>query len=131
MNMSSVSATRPSVEFSSGTTPKSRVAAIHLLEDGRDAADRDVLDRLAEPLDGGQVAVAVFRPEVGDLEHLLQRPRAAHDLAEDGPDGGLVERALVGLADVLEDFLFAGRRKTSAPWSFLTLPISPASGPAR
>ena len=43
------------------------VAAIDLLEDGGDAADADELDRLAEALDGGEMAVTVFRAEIGDL----------------------------------------------------------------
>ena len=90
------------------------VAAIDLLEDGGDAADAQELDRLAEALDGGEMAVTVFRAEIGDLEHLLQGPRAAHDLAEDGADGGVVERSLVllvELQDVLQHFLLAGRRE--------------------
>src|SRR5262249_33448694 len=73
---------------------------------------RNELDRLAEALDGGQVAKAVLRAEIGDLEHLLQGPRAGHDLAEDGADGGVVERPLVllvGRHDVLVDLFLAGR----------------------
>ena len=40
-------------------------------------ADAHELDRLAEALDRGEMAETVLRPEVGDLENLLQRPRAA------------------------------------------------------
>ena len=39
------------------------VAAVDLLEDGGDAADAHELDLLAEALDGGQVAEAVFRAQ--------------------------------------------------------------------
>ena len=87
------------------------MAAVDLLEHGGDAADAHELDRLAEALDGRQMAEAVLRAEVGDLEHLLQGPRAAHDLAEDGPDGGVVERALVGLQDVLAGLPLPGPAK--------------------
>jgi hypothetical protein len=47
--------------------------AVDLLEDRGDRADRDVLDGRAELGDRGQVAVAVFRPQAGDPERLLQR----------------------------------------------------------
>src|SRR5262249_16835768 len=90
------------------------MAAIDLLEDGGDTADADELDSLAEPIDGGQIAITVFGAEISDLQHLLQGARAAHDLTEDGADGAGVERAfvfLVELQDVLQHFFLAGRRK--------------------
>ena len=61
------------------------VAAIDLLEDGRDRRDRHVLDAFAKFCDRGQVAVAVFGPEIGDADGALKGPRAAHQLAEDDP----------------------------------------------
>ena len=106
------------------------VAAVDFLEHRRMLPTRDELDRLAEALDGGQVAVTVFRAEICDLEDLLQGPRAADDLAEDGPDGVVVERPLVGFEDVLKTSSSRAGEKTSSPWSFLTLPIS-AARPAR
>src|SRR5205085_10616175 len=77
-------------------------------------ADERKLDRLAEALHGSQVAIGKFRTEAGDLEHLLQRPGAAHDLAVNGPDRGVVKRPLIALADVLEDFFFPSRREDFA-----------------
>jgi len=60
------------------------------------------------------VAVGEFRAETGDLEDFLKCPGAAHDLAVDRADGGVVERALVVLTDVLKDFFFPGRGKDFA-----------------
>ena len=124
MNMSSVSATRPSVEFSTGTTPKSTWPRLTSSNTAAMLPTPHELDRLAEALDGGEVAETVLRPEVGDLEHLLQGPRAAHDLAEDGPDRHVVERPfvlVVDLQDVLEHFFFAGRREDFAALIVLDL----------
>ena len=83
--MSSVSAMRPSVEFSSGTTPKS--TCLRSLPRTRPRCRRrGCTRRLAEPLERGEVAVAVLRPEERDLLHLLQRPRPADEFAEDRPE---------------------------------------------
>ena len=71
------------------------VPAIDLLEHRGDAADRHQLDALAEAMDGRQMAVAVGRPEIGDAQLFFQRPRAADQLAKDGADAALGERALV------------------------------------
>jgi hypothetical protein len=87
------------------------VAAVHFLEDGGDAADRDRFDRIAEPLNCREMAVTINWAKVCDLEDLLQGPRAADDLAENRADRVLVQRALVGIDDVLEDFLFSNWRK--------------------
>jgi hypothetical protein len=87
--------------------PKVGMAAVDLLEDRRDTADLHELDGLAEAFDGRDVAKAILGAKIGDLEHLLQRARAAHDLAEDGPDGLRVERTLVGLEHVVQHFLFS------------------------
>ena len=90
--------------------PELDVAAVDLLEDRGDRADRDVLDGLAELGDRGEVAVAVLRPEAGDPQRPLQRPRAAHQLAEDQPErlrraAGLGSRPGPG-----DHLVLAGRR---------------------
>ena len=95
MNMSSVSATRPSVEFSSGTRPNwtwrrltsSKTAAIEPTGTCSTA--------FAKFCDRGEVAVAVFGPQVGDPDGTLKRPRAAHQLAEDDPQRLLRQRPVL------------------------------------
>ena len=72
-----MSDTRPSVEFSIGTTPKLRLAALDFLEHRRDRADRNQLGRLAEPLDRRQVAERELGPKIGDASRRLHGPRAA------------------------------------------------------
>ncbi len=104
-----------------GHDAKIDVAAVHLLENGGDAADTHVLDVLPKPFDGGQMAITVFRAEISDFENLLQCPRAAHDLAKDGADGGFVERPLAGIQDVLEDLFFTGRVEDFRPLIVLDL----------
>ena len=94
-----------------GHDPEIGVTAIHFLEHRRDTADADEFDRLAEALDGGQVGEAVLRAEVGDLDNLLQSPRAAHDLAKNRPHRIGIQRAFAGIQDVLENFFFACRGK--------------------
>ena len=87
------------------------MAAIHFLEDRGDAADLHELHGPAEALDGCQVAEAVFGSQVGHLEHLLERARAAHELPKNGPHRCRVQRPLVRFQHVLQDFLFARRRE--------------------
>src|SRR5262249_49112962 len=72
------------------------VAAIDLLEDRGDRADRYVLDGLAELGDRGEVAVAVLRAQARHTDGPLQRSRAAHQLPEDDPQGLGRQRALAG-----------------------------------
>src|SRR5205807_6281577 len=83
------------------------VAAIDLLENRGDAADPHVFNVLAEALDGSKMTVTIFRSKVGYLEHLLERPGAAHDFAENGADGGLIQGPFAGIEDVLKNFLFS------------------------
>ena len=90
------------------------MGAVHLLEDGGDAADGQKLDGLAEALDGGEMAVTVFRAEVCDAQHLLQGAGGGDDLAEDGPHRRRRQVAVVlvvDLDDVLQDFFLALRRE--------------------
>src|SRR5258708_3437402 len=63
------------------------LAAVDLLEYRHDAADAHVFDVVAKAFDGGEMAVAVFGAEIGDLDDFLQGARAADDFAEDGADG--------------------------------------------
>ena len=82
------------------------MAPIDFLEHGRDRSDQREFDRLSKPLHGSQVTVREFRPEACDLHDFLQRPSPAHDLAVNGSDSCIVERPLVVLANVEENFLF-------------------------
>ena len=86
------------------------VPAVDLLEDRGDRADRDMLDGLAKLGDRGQVAVAVLRAQAGDPHRPLQGPRAAHQLAEDSPQGLRRHRAPAG-RERLGDHLVLARRR--------------------
>ena len=88
-----------------------RVAAIHFLEDGRDAANPHELYLLAETLDSCKMAEAVFGTEVRHLEHFLECPRSTHDFAENSPNGSRIEWAFVRFQHVVENFLFSCWRK--------------------
>ena len=66
---------------------------VDLFEDGRDGPHRDEFDRAAEAMQGGQVAITVNRPQERDPQRSHQRAATAQKFAEDGPHGGLGERA--------------------------------------
>ncbi len=89
--------------------------AIHFLEHGGNAAHAHEFHRLAKAFDGGKVAKAVLRPEIGNFQDLLEGAGAAHQLPENRPYRGNVERALVALQHVAQDFFFTSRRKDLAP----------------
>ena len=57
-------------------------------------------DRLAEPLQRREVAVAVLRAQERDLLQLLDRARAGDEFAEDRLDGDFFQRPLVRRQDV-------------------------------
>ena len=97
------------------------MAAIDFLEDGRDRADRHVLDGLAKLGDRGEVAVAVLGPEVGDADRPLERPRAAHQLAEDDPQRLRGQRALAGGQGLGDDLVLARGRPDLEPLILLDL----------
>ena len=101
------------------------VAAIDLLEDRRDRADRHVLDRLAKFGDRGQVAVAVLRARGRrHADRALERPRAAHQLAEDDPQASPAGSGpwLAARAWAITSSSRAADQ-TSSPWSCLSWPI--------
>ena len=77
-------------------------------------SDVRVFARLAESLDGGQVAVAVLRPQEGDALDRLNRPRTADEFAEDRLERDFRQGTFVRFEDVAEHFLFAGCRKDLA-----------------
>src|SRR6266852_3873859 len=82
------------------------MAAVDLFENRLDAADALEFDRLAEALDGGEVAKTIFGAEIRHFQDSLERARPAHDFAENRADGVRVERPFAGLEHVVEDFLF-------------------------
>src|SRR5206468_2479894 len=86
------------------------VPAIDLLEDGGDRADGDVLHGLAKFRHGGEVAVAILGPQAGDAKGPLERPRAAHQLAEDQPQGLDRQRAGAGGQGPRDDLVLPRRR---------------------
>ena len=100
---------RPSVEFSSGTTPKSACLRSTSSNTAAMRADADVLDRLAEPLEGGEVAVAVLRAEERDLA-APSAPPASREISSRKIALSVTscERPLVRVEDVVEDFFLAG-----------------------
>ena len=93
------------------------VPPVDLFEDGGDRADRHVLDGLAKFGDGRQMAVAVLGTQAGDAQAALERPRAAHELAEDQPQGLGRERALAGGQGPRDHLVLAGRRPDLHPLS--------------
>ena len=105
--------------------PELDVPAVDLLEDRGDRADRDVLDRLAELGDGGQVAVAVLRARgrrpaaaaASDRRaaHQLAEDRAARSLAGSGPRLAARARAMTSSSRAGD--------QTSSPCFCLTWPI--------
>src|SRR5262249_15941631 len=89
--------------------PKLDVSPLYFLEHGRDAPHLHELDRMAESFDGGELAEAVFWPEIGNLQSLLEGARAAYDLAEDRAHRLRGKRTLVRFEHVVQDFFFADR----------------------
>jgi hypothetical protein len=68
---------------------------MHLFEGRRDAGHRHELDRAAEAVEGGQVAVGPGRAEVGHAEVLLDGPRPGDQLAVDRLEALVRERARI------------------------------------
>ena len=83
--MSRVSATRPSVEFSIGTRPKSASPRLTSSKTAAMVPTGHELDRLAEAVHGRQMAVAVERSEVRDPQRPDECPRAARAVPERPP----------------------------------------------
>ena len=81
-NMSSVSATRPSVEFSSGTSPNSTWRRLTSSKTAAIEPTGTWIDGLTKLGHGGQVTVAVLGAKVSDMKRALQRTRAAHRARE-------------------------------------------------
>jgi hypothetical protein len=101
--------TAPSVEFSTGTTPKSaRRCSTSVKTSAIDSAGVSV-GAGAEDLARGRVGERALRPEEGHGEAGLERARRGDDLAEDRPDEIVGERSLVERAQPLEDPLLAAR----------------------
>ena len=88
------------------------VAAIDFLEDGGDIGDGDVLDGGAEFFDAGEVREGALGPEIGDAEGFFEGEAAGHELAVDGFQARVGQRAadgFVGGADAFEhDFFTVG-----------------------
>ena len=72
-----------------GHEPELDLAPLHRREDVGDRAQPAQLRRAPEVLDGGQVREGALRAEVGDLDAVLERAGARHDLAEDRRDGAV------------------------------------------
>ena len=98
------------------------VAAIDLLEDRGDRADRHVLDGLAESRDRGEVAVTILRPQAGHADRPLKGPGAAHQLAEDDPQRLRRQRALARRQGLRDHLVLPGRRPDLQPMIVLHLP---------
>ena len=60
-------------------------------------------------------------PRLGDAQAALERPRAAHQLAEDEPQGLDGQRTLAGGQDLRDDLVFAGGRPDLQPLIVLDL----------
>ena len=95
---SSVWLTAPSVEFSTGTTPKSAMPRLDLVEHFVDRGERQRAHRVAEVLERRGLRERAFGPEETHLERLLLREAGGHDLAEQAQDFFGAQRTLVPLA---------------------------------
>ena len=95
---SSVWLTAPSVEFSTGTTPKSASPASTSWNTSFDRRERQRAHRVAEVLERGGLRERALGPEVTDLERLFLREAGGHDLAEQPQDFLGAQRTLVPLA---------------------------------
>ncbi|MCY1418425.1 hypothetical protein D9M71_339840 [compost metagenome] len=73
--------------------------AKHFVDGGHGGADH----RMTEMLERRGLGEGAFRPQVGDLERLLERQAGGHDFAEQPRHFLVVQRTLVALHDVLED----------------------------
>ena len=81
---------------------------MHLLEGGRDAGHRHEVDRAAEAVEGGQVAVGPGGAEVGDAEVLLDGPRAGDEFPKDRLQAVARQRSGARRGHPLEHRLLAG-----------------------
>ena len=105
------------------------VFAVHFLEDGGDGADGHVLDGLAEPAQGRQVAKTVFGAEKRDFQNPLKGSAAADDFPVDGANGDIAQRTFIVLKNVLDDFFFACRGEDVL--AVLALDLADLAGEAR
>ena len=97
------------------------VAAVDFLEDRRDRAHGDMLDRFAELGDGCQMAIAVLGAEVGDPQGALQGAAPTHHFAKDEAEGLLRQWALTRGQGARDDFLLARGRPDFQPLFLLYL----------
>ena len=106
-SVSSVWLTVPSVEFSTGTTPKSAMPGLDLVEHLVDRRQRQRAHRVAEVLEHGGLRERALGPEEADLQRLFLREAGGHDLAEQPQDFFVAQRTLVALARHAQHLRFA------------------------
>ena len=92
-----------------------RAPTLDLVEDFFDTAHRDVLCRLSEFLNTGEVGEGRPGPEIGNLLRALQRQRGRHDLTIDRSNGFVGKGSAVLANQALDDLGFsAGRMEMGA-----------------
>jgi hypothetical protein len=79
------------------------MAALDLFEHAGDRGDGNQFRALPEPGDRRQMAVGVFRPQVGDAQWAARGANAADQLAEDVLHGSRRKRTVVIIHHVLHD----------------------------
>ena len=119
-NRSSERVTTPSVEFSTGTTPKSAAPALvawNTSSAGAGHAD----DRGAEVAERGLLAERAGRAEVGDARRRLQRAAGRHDLAPDRRHALVLSGPGVACLQAVDDLRPRARGETPASLRALEL----------
>ena len=96
-NRSSVWLTVPSVEFSTGTTPKSALPASTSWNTSSIDGSGSARTEWPKCLSTAAWREGALGPEVGDLQRLLLRQAGRHDLAEQPQDLLVAQRALCAL----------------------------------
>src|SRR5712692_2237021 len=107
MRRSSVTFTAPSVEFSTGTTPKA--ARARSTSSNTSAMLRAGTNSVDEPNRRRGVGIGARGAEIGDRQRMLERQRRRQDLAPDGPNGLGAQRARIQRDEAVKDLGLALR----------------------
>jgi hypothetical protein len=103
MNMSRVWLTTPSVEFSTGTTPKLQEPALDLAEDVADGAERLGLHRWPKCFSAAAWVKVPSGPRIADRQRLNSSARQADMISRNSRALLVVERPGILLLDAAQD----------------------------
>jgi len=105
------------------------MSGVHLFEGRRDAGHGHELDRAAEAVQGGEMAVGPRRAQMGHADVLLDGPRPRDQLAVDGLEAGVRQRAFVCRRHPLQHHLLA--RRVVGRFAVRPLDVADLSGELR